>query len=46
MLDINRVLKEGRLFRALTGHYPKAFDELLEAFCVQLNLEAIAIMQK
>ena len=46
MLDINRVLKEDRLLRALTGHCRKAFDKLLEAFCVQLNLEAIATMQK
>lgn len=46
MLDINRVLKEDRLLRALTGLNRKAFDELLEAFCVQLNSEAIATMQK
>ena len=46
MLDISRVLKEDRLLRALTGLNPKAFDELLEAFYVQLNLEAIATMQK
>ena len=46
MLDINRVLKDDRLLRALTGLNPKAFDELLEAFCVQLNSEAIATMQK
>ena len=41
MLDINRVLKEDRLLRALTGLNRKAFDELLQAFCVQLNSEAI-----
>ncbi|NEQ77457.1 MAG: transposase [Okeania sp. SIO2C9] len=46
MLDINRVLKEDRLLRALTGLNRKAFDELLEAFCVQLELEAIANSQK
>ena len=34
MLDINRVLKEDRLLRALTGLNRKAFDELLEAFSV------------
>ncbi len=43
MLDINRVLKEDRLLRALTGLNRKAFDELLEAFCVQLNSEAIRL---
>ena len=46
MLDINRVLKEDRLLKALTGLNRKAFDELLEAFCVQLDLEAIASTQK
>ena len=46
MLDINRVLKEDRLLRALTGLNRKAFDELLEAFCVQLQLEAIALLPK
>ena len=46
MLDINRVLKEDRLLRALTGLNRKAFDELLQAFCVQLELEAIANSQK
>ena len=45
-MDINRVLKEDRLLRALTGLNPKAFDEFLPAFCVQLNSEAIATMQK
>ena len=40
------MLKEDRLLRALTGLNRKAFDELLEAFYVQLNLEAIATMQK
>ena len=35
MLDINRVLKEDRLLRALTGLNRKAFDELLEAFSVR-----------
>ncbi len=43
MLDINRVLKEDRLLRALTGLNRKAFDELLEAFCVQLDSEAIRL---
>ncbi|WP_293163196.1 hypothetical protein [Okeania sp. SIO2C9] len=46
MLDINRVLKEDRLLRALTGLNRKAFNELLEAFSVQLDLEAIASTQK
>ena len=46
MLDISRVLKEDRLLRALTVLNRRAFDELLEAYCVQLNLEAIATMQK
>ncbi|MEB3342902.1 transposase family protein [Okeania sp.] len=46
MLDINRVLKEDRLLRALTGLNRKAFDELLEVFSVQLDLEAIARTQK
>lgn len=46
MLDINRVLKEDRLLRALTGLNRKAFDELLQAFCVQLELEAIALFPK
>ena len=46
MLDINRVLKEDRLLRALTGLNCKAFDELLQAFCAKLNSEAIATMQK
>ena len=46
MLDINRVLKEDRLLRALTGLNRKAFDELLQAFCAKLNSEAIATMQK
>ena len=45
MLDVNRVLKEDRLLRALTGLNPKAFDELLQAFCVLLELEAIANSQ-
>ena len=43
MLDINRVLKEDRLLRALTGLNRKAFDELLPAFSVQLNSEAIRL---
>lgn len=37
MLDINRVLKEDRLLRALTGLNRQAFNELLEAFSVQLE---------
>lgn len=40
------MLKEDRLLRALTGLNRKAFDELLEAFCVQLDLETIASTQK
>ncbi len=43
MLDINRVLKEDRLLRALTGLNRQAFDELLEAFSVQVDLEAIRL---
>ncbi|NES64408.1 MAG: transposase family protein, partial [Okeania sp. SIO2D1] len=43
MLDINRVLKEDRLLRALTGLNLKAFNELLPAFSVQLNSEAIRL---
>ncbi len=46
MLDINRALKEDRLLRALTGLNRKAFDELLQAFCVQLKLETITNSQK
>lgn len=40
------MLKEDRLLKALTGLNRKAFDELLEAFCVQLDLEAITSTQK
>ncbi|WP_292857429.1 hypothetical protein [Nostoc sp. LPT] len=46
MLDINRVLKEDRLLRALTGLNHKAFDELSVAFEIVLNTEAIAKSEK
>ena len=46
MLDINRVLKEDRLLRALTGLNRKAFDELSQGFEIVLNQEAIAKKQK
>ena len=46
MSDINRVLKEDRLLRALTWLNRKAFDELLQTFYAQLELEALANSQK
>ncbi|BAU64137.1 transposase, IS4 family protein [Stanieria sp. NIES-3757] len=46
MLDINRVLKEDRLLRALTGLNRKAFGELSQGFEIILNQEAIAKSQK
>ncbi|MFN6528417.1 hypothetical protein [Nostoc sp. ChiSLP03a] len=41
MLDINRVLKEDRLLRALTGLNRKAFDRLLQGFEIVLNQQAM-----
>ncbi|MDE5073479.1 MAG: hypothetical protein O4807_01575 [Trichodesmium sp. St19_bin2] len=40
------MFKEDRLLKVLTGLNRRAFDELLEAFSVQLDLEAIATTQK
>ena len=39
MLDIQRVLKQDRLVRALTGLNRKAFDQLLDAFSPVYGVE-------
>ncbi len=46
MLNINRVLKEDRLLRALTGLNRKAFDELLQAFSALLDFEASLLSEE
>ncbi len=41
MLNLKRVMKDGRLLRALTGLNRKAFEELKEAFSIALREEEV-----